>query len=101
MSAQYTYPAPRVVTEAGALKIITFKVDFENQRFSLSYRETDSEGQIVNSPIVTFDDLEKANLFAQAAGGLPGDTFELKLLAPQVLRQLLPWVPDGGTVEDV
>lgn len=100
MSKKYTYPSPRVVTEAGSLVVIKFAIDFANQRMSLAYRELNANGDIVSSPITTLDDLARADQFAQAATGLPGTTFEEKLLAPAVLRNILPFVPDGGTVED-
>lgn len=98
---KYTYPDPRTVTEASALVAVRLEIDFENERAQLLYRELGADGQTVSSPSVTFDDLSKLDAFAAAATDLPGLTFGEKLLAPTVLRNLLNFVPAGGTVEDV
>lgn len=98
---KYTYPSPRVVSQANSLVVVKFEIDFVKEKFVLAFREINKDGQVVSSPTVVFDDLDKPDLFANTAGGLSGSTFEEKLLAPAVLRQLLPWVPAGGTVEDL
>lgn len=97
---KYAYPDSRVVTQATALVVVKLEIDFENNRAQLLYRELGAEGQTVSSPSVSFDDLSKLDAFAATASGLPGSTFVEKLLAPAVLRNLMPFVPDGGTVED-
>ena len=101
MEKKYTYPDSRVVSEASSLVVVQFEVDFALQQFRLTFRELDAAGGTVSSPQVTFGDLAKADLFARVASSLPGGTFEEKILSPQAINALLPFVPLGGVVEDV
>ena len=97
---KYLYPEPRLVAQSTELVVVTLGIDFENEKAKLVYRERGANGQIVSSPMVVLPDLLKLDAFAEVAATLPGSTFGEKLLAPVVLRNILPFVPAGGTVED-
>lgn len=98
MAKQYRFPAPSTLLEGEFARLAKLEVDFRSQRLVLTFVVLTPNGAVAKAASLDSDQLTRLDQFINNADGLPGSTFEEKLLA--VLPMFAGDVPSGGTVED-